>query len=444
MFARTFSTAALMITMGACTTRPLEGATEGASASSSGSSSSTDGLTTSDGPTTAQPTTSTSTSTSAETSEPGTSSTTIGDETTSATTTSGGPPSVCGPPCAETWEIEGNLSVSGWGDPPIWYSCLTAVHGDLTIEEDVPQEILASLANLRRVDGRLHFLGHQTAEDLDFLACLEETAWLDIAHAPKLTDLGALAGLRSAGEVWLSDLAITTLPSFAPEFTGIYRLVLSNNPALKDLGGAAAWGVSDTYLSIQLDNNAALSTLASLENLTAALGDATLHLQIIDSPALVSLTGLEPVTNIGDLWLEGLPQLTDLAPLAGLTSAQSLTLDDIPQLDSLADLGGLTSVGFLTLGNCINTDPGGLDGLTSLAGLDNLVDVNLFGISGNDGLTSLAGAPKLKHVNSLAVVDAPALSQAAYDAFLAQLESPPSETCLGPWIECQCFQLLPW
>jgi hypothetical protein len=84
------------------------------------------------------------------------------------------------------------------------------------------------------------------------------------------------------------------------------------------------------------------------------------------------------------------------------------------------------------LGAC---DQEGLDGLTSLAGLDALQLVQRFSIAGCDGLTSLAGAPALAHVNDLAVTDNPQLSPAAFETFVAEIASLPAR-CFND--ECSC------
>lgn len=442
MSPRTRLTVTLVLGLSACTARPLDNTTDSTTDASSSSSSPSSSATSDAATTTATATTSASTSTSDASTATATS--TSGTTNASTSTTSGGPPSECGPPCAETWEIVGDLDISSWGDPPIVFDCLTSVQGTLTIEEDVSPNILASLANLRKVANGLLIYPQAELTDLDFLSCLEETAGLEISGTPKLADLGGLSHLRISPWIHLRGLPITGLPSFAPDFAGISDLTLADNPALTDLGVASTWGLGGDYLRVNLDNNAGLTSIAGLKDLVAALGPVPFHLQITDHPALTSLTGLEPLTTMGELWLSGLPKVEDLAPLKNLTSADAITLDEIPKLTSLADLAALTSTFQLTLGDCVNQGQGGLDGLTSLAGLEGLTTAQLLGIANNDGLTSLDGAPKLTSVNFLAVTGNAALTQKAHDAFLAQLAFTPNDECFGPWDQCQCFQLMPW
>lgn len=436
--------AVLLLVPLACASRPLDpGNDEGAEGSSEGDTRATLGAT--EGPTTAGPEASTSaTSTTGDPSSTSASSTTTGDpSSTSASTTTTGPPATCGPACDDTWELDGDLFVPSWGDPPIFFHCLTAVHGDLTLDEEVPEAVLDSLANLRRVDGALELRGHATLTDLDAFACLERVEVLSLAKAPALTDLTGLAGLRAAPSVSLRGLGIAALPAFAPEFEGVSILSLADNPALSDLSAASAWGPLSGALTLTLDHNAALTDLSALGPLLQVPG-ILLSVQITDHPALTSLAGLEPV-EIQGLYLTGLPQLADLAPLETLTKASDITLDDLPQLTSLAGLHNLTEATRLVVGGCIEDGVGGLDGLTSLAGLDGLTSVGELAIANNGALTSLAGAPALEVVNFLSVVSNPALPQAAYQAFLAQLDpNPLNEECYGGWGECACFLVMPW
>ncbi len=447
--------AVLLLAPLACAPRPLDPGTGSSSGGSSGGGATTTLSTTEDvtgGPTTAGPDTSpsTSSSTSSTTGDPSStsaSSTTTGDPSStsasSTTTTTGGPPATCGLACDETGEFDGDLFVPSWSDPPLFFHCLTAVHGDLIIDEDVPEDVLDSLSNLRQVDGVLELRGHATLTDLDAFACLERVVALSLAKAPALTDLTGLAGLLAAPSVSLRGLGIAALPTFAPGFEGVAVLSLGDNPALIDLGPASAWGPLNGGFVLTLDHNAALTDLSTLGPLLT-IPDLLLSVQITDHPALTSLDGLEPA-EIQSLYLTDLPQLADLAPLATLTKAGDITLDDLPKLTSLAGLHNLGEATRIILGGCIEDGVGGLDGLTSLAGLDGLTSVGELAIANNDGLTSLAGAPALGVVNFLSVVSNPALPQAAYQAFLSQLDANALNLeCYGEWAECSCFQIMPW
>jgi hypothetical protein len=62
--------------------------------------------------------------------------------------------------------------------------------------------------------------------------------------------------------------------------------------------------------------NAALKTLAGLENLSSVGGE----FQVDGVPALTSLRGLEKLASVGELWINDCPKLTDLHALSSLKS----------------------------------------------------------------------------------------------------------------------------
>lgn len=365
--------------------------------------------------------------------------TTEGVETNSSGGSSsggGGPPSSCGPPCAETWEHFGSLDVTGARD----LSCLTRVHGDLWLTEFSDLAVGATLGNLVQVDGRVEF-GHPDLTDLSMLGCLEQTEWLIVQDSPQLVD-ASLPALKSARWIELEGTAMTALPTFAPDYQGIERLNLFNNPDLVDLSPGSGWQAASDTLMLVLDDNAKLTSLAGLGPLLAS-PTIDLQVQLTDHPALTSLAGLEDVTH-ATLYLAGLPALANLDALKKLSSG-SVTLIDIPKVTDLSGLSGLTVADTLMIGDCINMGSGGMDGLTSLAGLDNLTSAVMLAIANNKNMSSLTGAPKLTSLgNDLAVVNNPALSQDDFDQLMAQLTEPASDSCFGDWGECQCYEILPW
>lgn len=375
-------------------------------------------------------------------------STTTGlDPTTTTTTTTGleptttttDAPAACGPPCPAVWTHPGNLIL---GAQPRDLTCMSEVEGDLWIGADASLATIATLANLERVAGELTISGAGELTDLASFACLREVAALSLSQLPQLLDISALAKLRAAARVDLVDLGIAALPDFAPEFAGIDSLILRDLPALVDLDAASTWGpAAENTLTIQIAHASSLTGLTGLAGLLAANGPRPVHLELDQLPALTSLAGLESLVS-ADLHLSGLPLVGDFAPLAQLERGGQISFNDIPGVHTLTGLGALTEVGTLTIGDCVNIGLGGMDGLTSLGGLSGLKRVHHLALAGNDNLTSLAGAPQLHDLDGLAVVDNPALSQPAYDAFLAQIDSPPW-SCLGGWDLCQCFIVIP-
>jgi hypothetical protein len=346
-------------------------------------------------------------------------------DATTGTTTTGvipGPPSECGPPCAETWELGGDLII---GTEPADYACLTHVHGDVRAWEDNPAAV-ATLVNLVRVDGELSVFQQLGLPDLSTFACVREVGWLHLSSMPQIVDLAPLDGLRVAPIVELRDLGITALPLFAPDYAGIEGLSLIANPALIDLGPAAGWPLAADGFSLYIESSLALTSIADLAGLITEADGPGLSVSLRDLPALESLAGLETITGAGGVSLSGLPKITDLAELASLVTSDFLSLDDLPGLTSLTGLGALKTVIGLSLGTC--ADFTGLDGLTSLAGLDSLQSVEVLSIHYNDNLASLTGAPMLTQVSTLELdlLENPMLTQAELDAFIAQLDQPPA------------------
>ena len=71
--------------------------------------------------------------------------------------------------------------------------------------------------------------------------------------------------------------------------------------------------------------------------------------------------------------------------------------------------------------------------------------VDDLGIAKSPGQVSLAGAPKKLHtLTTMGVVGNPKLSQAAVEAFTAQLDMNPQNAYFGGWDERACFQVMPW
>ena len=419
-----------LLALAARTDRPLQTTADGTTGSSA-----TD---TSAAPTTTDPTATTDpTSTTGTTGITGADDTTSVDTTSTATTTPDGPPSTCGPPCDASWEHFDNLNVADGVD----YACLTRVHGDLSVAGPLGPETLASLANIRQVDGFVQ-IDTQPLTDLAPFACLEQIGGIVLIDMPQLTDLSALGNLHSAGSFGLNGTGVAALPKLADDFTGLYNLWLNDNPALTDLSAASTWGTADDQVKITLTANPGLTALTGLAGLVD--GPAVKVITIKDMPALTSLTGLEPL-DLAALDLRNLPALPKLDALGQLKTSYRISLSDLPKVSDLSGLANLETAAELMLGDCADMSAPGLAGLTSLAGLDSLTDLGALGLANNVNLESLDGAPKLTSiVQGFTAVNNPALTQKAYDALLSQLAAPPLEDCLGDWNSCDCFQIMPW
>lgn len=400
-------------------------------------------------PTSTDPTPEASTTASTSTTD-GSTGTTADTTTTGHDPTTGDPddPSTggaatCGPPCANTWTHQGDLQILE-GQSTDEFVCMVAVTGVLSIDGNLDVAALAGLRNLQSVDELLINFNH-VLTDLSPFACLEQAnRSLLLRTTPKLVDVSALAGLRSAGYLWLEDTGLTALPAFHPSFTGVHTLIVRKNPALQGLGGAAGWGhLAGDPLTLQIDDNPALTSLVGLEGPLAV--DIDVAVQVIGNPKLKSLAGLEAMTR-GSLWLQDLPLVTDLLPLSNLTAGGGITLLAMPGLADLKGLHNLLTTNNLMIGDCVSPGPsaaGGLDGIVDLKGLDSLTQVSALWIARNAGLSALTGAPKLTTVGGLEVIDNPKLTQADVDALIAQLDATP-DACFGDFNQCTCFEILPW
>ncbi|WAS93234.1 hypothetical protein [Nannocystis punicea] len=424
---------ALALGLASCT--PAPGGGDGGS--ETGSSHSTEGTATSGSPTSG-PVTDTTPTTTGGTSSGSTST----SHSSSESSGSSGASSPCGPPCDNPWKLDHWLELDETADFS-QYACLTEVDR-LYLTGDIPPDELAVFANLRRVHGNVRLSGITALESLDSFACLQSVSTLEISDTPALTDISGLGELRTALEITVRRAGITTLPTFAADFGGLRAVTLEENPALADIDGLAAWGtLPDFHITVRLAEDPALTSIAPLAGLLAQPRTGRIVVELRSLHALTSLAGLEPMADPDQdaysLELEDLPLIPDLQPLSQLTSLVGLTLAGMPQLASLADLGGLEAATYVRIGDCMDIPPkvGGMDGLTSLAGLDSLADVSSLTLAGNQNLDSLAGAPLIKALNVLTAGGNPALTQATFDDFLAQLTVEPA-SCLGTLDNCGC------
>jgi len=158
--------------------------------------------------------------------------------------------------------------------------------------------------------------------------------------------------------------------------------------------------------SLNIYNNAALTSLRGLDSLTSIGRD----LSLFNNASLTSLNGLNNLISIGELYVSYCTSLTSLSSLERLTTVgNNLFIDNIPALTSLSGLDSLNFVGGTlllyrnvelknvdALGNLTSVggvlDLGYNDALTSLGGLSNLTSVGGgLSVYYNSSLTSLSG-----------------------------------------------------
>ncbi len=124
--------------------------------------------------------------------------------------------------------------------------------------------------------------------------------------------------------------------------------------------------------------------LPSLDGIQHLTGISRLHIQ--GSSAVTDLTPLAGLTALTSLDLEGCDEVTDLAPLAGLTALTSLHLQRCDNVTDLTPLAGLTALTLLHLQGCDNVTD-----LTPLTGLVALTSLRIWGCRKVTDLAPLAG-----------------------------------------------------
>ena len=226
--------------------------------------------------------------------------------------------------------------------------------------------------------------------------------------SPAITNLNGLSTLSEiTHKLKISHTSLTSITALNNLVLIGDTLELEHNPLITEIG---LYNL-DSLGAIVFKDLPLLTNMAGLCNNITTIGSIN-----IDSTALTSLDGLNPIVNIttggfyglriahtpitnlsslenlstlqGYFILEDNPELTDIG-ITTLTQAYGFLFSNLPNLTSLAGLSNqLTNTGIGTFW-MINT------GLTNLSGLDSLTSAANFYIILNPGLTSLHGLEKL-------------------------------------------------
>jgi hypothetical protein len=144
--------------------------------------------------------------------------------------------------------------------------------------------------------------------------------------------------------------------------------------------------IEDANLALAIHSELSLSTLVDLT--CGRLAKIT-DLNAADR-GIVSLEGLENLTNLTRLWIRA-NEIVDIGPLAGLTKLTSLNLAD-NAISDLRPLSGLTNLTFLAINqNGVITDIAPLHSLTNLSGTLWMGENAISDLSPLAGLTRLTG-----------------------------------------------------
>lgn len=220
---------------------------------------------------------------------------------------------------------------------------------------------------------------------------------------------------------------VLTSPAWAINCRAIPNGTLSNQDQVTNF--QQYYGPCDTIVGDLGIEFADISDLTPLGNLTTIGGVLSFYY----TTSLPSLGGLEGLTSVGGLGIEGANALTSLAGLQNLTAVGSLFImnnDLLPNLNGLpSTLAGLENL--MVFGNASMTTLSGLPVIGALTGILNISDNFLLNsmaalgssqipggvepqisvnISGNPMLTSLAGLPSVDKLWGLGVSENATLS----------------------------------
>lgn len=409
-------------------------------------------------------------------------STSTGEDTSTST---GGPIA-----CDELLVFEGPLEIFDDTDPAS-LECIVEITGDLLIRNTTSLVSFESLGNLQRVGGKVRIENNATLASLDGLASLQvvegknTTPFMYIFDNPSLTDISDLQALRHVGLVSIAGCdALTDLTGLAgivepgwslhlggnAELSSLASLAgitgfsgsleIGFNPKLADLGpladilapNMARLSISglpllpdlqglesvETLGSLEIRDNPGLVDLSGLDGLSSVSADAWL----VGNAKLASLDGLQALTEVGGLQIEGHPQLASLDGLQALAQAARLRLEDNPKLTSLTALESLNSISeHLEIGYC---DAMGNDALIDLHGLENLTTLGGLSLYQNDALQSLSALPQGIGLEFLWAFNNPMLPTPMLEDYAAETMSDPSfSLCNNGGAPAACFCVIP-
>jgi len=362
---------------------------------------------------------------------------------------------------SECSELKGNVIISGQDIVNLnGLNEVTSIVGDLNIGLynlhygwNPRLKNLTGLENLTYIDGTLTISNNDslvTLSGLDNLTSVGGDVLIGINYIGTTRSnyaLSSLAGLRNLktvrGDVYIASSALTSLSGLDSLILVGGRLTIYDNMSLISLSGLGNLTSIGGGLEIFYNSVTSLSGLVNVSSIGGGV-------DINENKALKSLEGLEKLTSIGDgtygLQIEYNDSLASLKGLDNLQSINgSLLIEINPQLSSVVDLGELTTVwGDLSF----NQNPA----LTSLTGLENLRTIGGdLGIERN-GLTSIAGLDNLTaaSINNLTIISNFSLSTCSVQSICDYLASPNGEVrigynatgCFGVWeVEAGCDTL---
>lgn len=193
------------------------------------------------------------------------------------------------------------------------------------------QPVANPLAKLSCVGGVV-----QSAADAALYGACERVNGDLRISAPELTDLSALAALRSvSGKLEIAGNSRLDALSGLEQLEQVGSLSIHDNAELDDLSGLQSLHGANRVV---ISENAELSSLRGLEGLTR------LDALVIEHNGLYQTTGLSSLTDVGSLVVDGNPKLNSLQGLRSLNHARSVEIRNNPRLCALHMLPALARV----------------------------------------------------------------------------------------------------
>lgn len=228
---------------------------------------------------------------------------------------------------------------------------LAKTHYGLTVASNPKLTSLEGLDGLV-VSGTIDISDNATLVDADHLGRLKQVVdgGLTVRDNPVLPTFGQVSSLEAVSEnLTIENNAQLTAIGAMPALRRVGTFEIVNNALLTQVGDLSQVDALDTF---SISSNAALTNLDFFAGLTRLSGD----LELLDNPALTSLSGLSALSRLGTdggdsgrFILVNNDALTSLAGLGSLTRTNGASIQENA---SLASLSALTSLAYIG-GNCL-------------------------------------------------------------------------------------------
>ena len=253
---------------------------------------------------------------------------------------------------------------------------------------------LTGLAGLAESTGNVRINQNPLLQGLEGLGAMTRVRWdFELTDNAVLTQVDGLASLEYVGKILRIERnpSLENLQGLSSLRTVRSYFYLQSNDALHSLQGLTSF---EETLTFNIKFNDSLESLAGLDSLTGvnSPGGGKLGLRLFGNPKLLSLSGLENIIELRELFIQG-GSLTDLEGLSGL---RSIDLELIVQLtqgfETLEGLDSLESVEEISLvSNAALRIVGGLDRVSKMGQLAIRTNPKLQTLDGLDSLLEVTG-----------------------------------------------------